>query len=355
MLGEGAAVTLVTPERWGGAPWEAASFDGELDIRRLPVTLHGHNHLHLYRGLGPVLESGGYDLIHVDEEPFSLVTGQVGRWARRKGSPWVFFAWQNLAKRLPPPFGLLQRRVFREAAGAIAGSEGAARVLRSAGFAGPVLVSPQMGVAPERFRQDPTAREARRRELGIGPSTFLVGYVGRLVPEKGVALAVQALQALPRVHLALVGGGPDAEGLARLAGRLGVSDRLHLVGAVPSLEVPEWMAALDVLVLPSRTTSGWAEQFGRVLVEAMACEVPVVASDSGAIPEVVGRVGRIVPEGSVQGLAEALRDLAEDGVGRRLLGREGRVRVLAWFTHQRVVDAQVSFYRRLLGLERPGG
>lgn len=355
VLHERVATTLVTPRRWGGTPWEPAPFDGGLDVRRLPAAFHGHNHLHLYRGLGPILDRGAYDLVHVDEEPYSLATGQVGRLARRRGVPWVFFAWQNLSKRLPPPFGLLRRRVFRDAAGAIAGTGAAARVLRSAGFEGPVLVSPQMGVAPERFRPDPEAREARRAALGIGPSTFLAGYVGRLVTEKGVGLAVQTLRALPRVHLALVGGGPEAERLTALAARLGVSGRLHAVGPVSSLEVPGWLAALDVLVLPSRTTAGWAEQFGRVLVEAMACEVPVVASDSGAIPEVVGRVGRIVPEGSVEALAEALRELAEDEGGRRLLGREGRVRVLAFYTHQRVVDAQVAFYRRLLGREATDG
>jgi glycosyltransferase involved in cell wall biosynthesis len=165
---------------------------------------------------------------------------------------------------------------------------------------------------------------------------------------------VRALPEVRQAHVIVVGDGPEMGALRQLAERLGVSGRVHHAGGVPSLEVPRWMAALDVLALPSRTTPGWAEQFGRVLVEAMACEVPVVASDSGAIPEVVDGAGRIVPEASVGELARALGELLADPRERRRLGRLGRARVLERFTHQRVVDAQVVFYGAVVDGRRPG-
>lgn len=359
-LAERVDPTLVVPERWGDEPWEPASFDGELDTRRLPVLLHGHNHLHVYRrGLGRLLRSGEFDLVHVDEEPYSLVTAQVVRSARRRGLPAVFFAWQNLDKALPPPFGALRRGVFRRVAGGIAGTEAAAKVLRSAGFEGPILVSPQMGVSLERFRPDPGARRDRRRALRLGEEALLLGFVGRLVPEKGADLLVRALPALPATHLVLVGDGPARPGLLRLATALGVGERVHAPGRVPSLGVPRWTAAFDVLALPSRTTTGWTEQFGRAVVEAMACEVPVVVSDAGALPKVVGEAGRVVPEGVAAPLREALVQLLGAPEERRRLGRIGRARVREWYTNRRVVEDQVRFYERLMagasGSGRGGG
>lgn len=349
VLARSVEVALVVPEHWGSRPWEPAGFDEGLEIHRLPAVLHGRNHLHLYRrGLGDLMRSRIFDLVHVDEEPYSLVTAQVVRLARRSDVPAVFFTWQNLDKRLPPPFGLLRRLVFRRVAGGIAGTGAAARVLRTAGFGGPLLVSPQMGVSTERFRPDPSMRRVRRRELGLEDDALLVGFVGRLVEQKGVDLLVGALPALPGGHLVLVGDGPERIRLRERAAHLGVADRVHVPGPVPSLEVPGWTAALDVLVLPSRTTPGWMEQFGRVVVEAMACEVPVVVSDSGALPGVVGEAGRVVPEGSAEALVTALAELLRSPDERRRSGRAGRARVLERFTDRRVVAEQVAFYERVL-------
>jgi glycosyltransferase involved in cell wall biosynthesis len=355
VLAASVEVTLVVPERWGRTGWDPAAFDEALEIRRLPTLFHGHNHLHLYRRLTPVLATTAFDLVHVDEEPYSLVTAQVSRLARRRGLPALFFAWQNLDKRLPPPFGAIRRRVLGSVAGGIAGTAEAASVLRRAGFEGPLLVSPQMGVETARFRPDADAHVERRRELGLRADTPLLGFVGRLVREKGVDLVVRALPTLPGCHLLLVGDGPEREPLRRLAAGLGVGDRVHDVGAVASLDVPRWTGALDVLVLPSRTTDTWKEQFGRAAVEAMACGVPVVASDSGALPEVLGAAGQVVPEGSVAALGDAIAALLREPDERRRLARLGRARVEEHFTNRRVVDDQVHFYGQVLTAARGRG
>jgi glycosyltransferase involved in cell wall biosynthesis len=346
-LSEHVDLTLLVPERWGGEPLEEGS-PGRYEMVRLPTLLHGHNHLHVYRGLRRVLPAGAFDLVHVDEEPYSLVTAQVAARAARLGVPSLFFAWQNLDKRLPVPFAAMRNGVFRRVSGGIAGNQEAADVLRGRGFAGPLAVIPQMGVDPEIFRPDPSARSALRNGLQVGDAGFLVGYVGRLVPEKGVADLLDALAELPGARAVIVGDGPERRALEERAGAPDLNGRVYFAGAVPSLEMPRWLAALDCLVLPSRTTPGWKEQFGRVLVEAMACGVSVVGSDSGEIPRVIGDAGGIVPEGDGEALQRELRALAERPELRAGLGRKGRARVLASYTQERVVTDTLSFYRELL-------
>ncbi|HEX6939828.1 MAG TPA: glycosyltransferase family 4 protein [Longimicrobiales bacterium] len=364
-------VRALVPARWdatereggerdpGGAPWSAACEPGApagsagrasvpARIDRLPVLFAGHNHFHVYRGARRWLEAMRPDLLHVDEEPYSAVTFQLVRLARRLGVPALFFAWQNLDKRLPPPFGAMRARVFRGVAGAIAGTEAAAAVLRRAGYAGPLAVVPQFGVDAARFAPDARARAAARRRLGIGDAAFVVGYGGRLVPEKGVDVLLAAAAQLPGAHVAILGDGRERRRLEELARRGGIAERVHFVGHVPSLEMPGWLPALDALALPSRRSPGWVEQFGRILVEAMACGVPVVGAATGEIPNVIGDAGAVVPEGDANALAAALRALGDDPGRRTELGRRARRRVLERYTNERVAADTAAFYHAIL-------
>ncbi len=343
-------VAALVPDRWGSAPVEPVRA-GEHPVQFLPAWLHGHNHLHVYHGLRRALDRLRPDLLHIDEEPYSAVTLQAATLARRRAIPCLFFSWQNLDKRLPPPFGLLRRHVFVRVNGGIAGTAAAARVLRARGFSGPLAVIPQFGVDPDRFRPDALARARSRAALGIPQSAFVVGFGGRLVREKGVDLLVRAVAATPGAWLLLAGAGPERPALERLAAQLGV--RLVATGQLPSTRMPPFLAGLDVLALPSRATASWAEQFGRILVEAMACGIPVVASRSGEIPEVVGEAGLLIPEGDAAALAAVLARLADEPAAREALGRAGRARVLDRFTHRRVVADSVEFYERLLDRRRP--
>ncbi|HUG40877.1 MAG TPA: glycosyltransferase family 4 protein [Longimicrobiales bacterium] len=340
------ALDVVVPERWGAAPDEGDD-PRHPPLERVPARLHGHNHLHWYPGLGGVLDRMRPTLVHADEEPYSLVTLQVARLCARRMIPFVYFAWQNLDKRLPPPFGRVRRYVYAHAAGGIAGTPAAARVLERSGWRGPTAVIAQMGVDPERFRPDAAARAARREALGIPEETVVVGYVGRLIPAKAVDVFVDAVAAVRGLHAVVVGAGPEGKAMRWRAARSPAADRVAFTGAVPSADVPSWMAAFDVLVLPSRTTRLWAEQFGRVLVEAMACGVPVVVSDSGEMAGVVGPAGRVFPQGDVRALARTLADLSADGAERGRLGALGRARVLERFSQAAVAAATVDFYERL--------
>ncbi len=124
----------------------------------------------------------------------------------------------------------------------------------------------------------------------------MIGYLGRFVEEKGIDVLTTALGRIQNGWRALlVGGGPNQAQLESWAADS--RDRARVVTGVAHDQVPAHLAAMDVLVAPSLTTPRWREQFGRMLTEAMACGVPVVASDSGEIPHVVGGAGIITPEG----------------------------------------------------------
>ena len=356
-----ADVTALVPARWRGKPPEpddaavgaanGAPSAGAASPRLLtrPVLLDVHNQLHFYRGAREVLDAVRPDVVHIDEEPYSIAALQFAELCRRRGIPSLFFAAQNLVKRLPPPFGALRRRVFRIVAGGIGGTPAAGRALRAVGYAGPLAVIPQFGVDPARFAPDPAARAEVRRRLGIGDVEFVVGFGGQLVPWKGVDILIRAMAELPDARLLLIGDGPERARLEALAAQVGVAGRLHITGWVPSTEMPRWLPALDVLALPSLSSKRIAEQFGRILVETMACGVPVVGSTAGEIPETVGEGGVIVPEGDAAALAAALREIAAASPDARAeLGRRARAWVCGRFTQEHVARQTVEFYHTLL-------
>jgi glycosyltransferase involved in cell wall biosynthesis len=134
-----------------------------------------------------------------------------------------------------------------------------------------------------------------------------------------------------------------------LAAQLGLAQHVTFLGRVGSTSMPAFFASMDVLTVPSRTTPTWKEQFGRVLVEAMACQTPVIGSDSGEIPHVIGDAGLIFAEGDAQALASLLLRLAGDPALRAELSRRGRARVLAYFTQERIAAATYQVYQQMLG------
>jgi glycosyltransferase involved in cell wall biosynthesis len=137
--------------------------------------------------------------------------------------------------------------------------------------------------------------------------------------------------------------------LQRLADELNLCDRAAFAPPIPSLQMPVYFAELDCLVLPSRTQPNWKEQFGRVLIEAMACGVPVVGSNCGEIPNVVGEAGLIFPEEDVGALAAQLRALMAQPELRESLARKGRARVLAHYTQRKIAEDTIAVYRSTIG------
>jgi glycosyltransferase involved in cell wall biosynthesis len=335
-------LTCVVPPYWlqdgRRQPLERAHLRG-YHLCVLPVRSNGHFHLFHFVGLDDLLRALRPDVVHVDEEPYNLATGLAMRQAARCGARRLFFTWQNLMRRYPPPFGWWERYCLDSAQSAIAGSAEAGYILRAKAYAGPVAVIPQFGVDPDVFRPRPRPTS----------DEFCIGYAGRLVEEKGLPILLEAVTGLGgKWRLQLVGSGPLQPALARQAAALGITNRVDVVPHVPSAEMPDVLAGWDVLALPSLTRPNWKEQFGRVLVEAMASGLACVGSDSGEIPHVLGDAGLVVPEGDIGALRDALRRLQENRALRIELADRGRARALARFTHARIAEQTYALYRAML-------
>jgi glycosyltransferase involved in cell wall biosynthesis len=307
----------------------------------LPLALNGHYHLHFYRGLRAVIERFQPDIIHLDEEPADAVALQTVALAGT--ARLVFFTWQNLLRRVPPPFNLIQRRTFQRARMALCGNAAAVNVLRAKGYRGPTRVVPQFGFDTDLF--------AYRHRACLSDQPFLIGSAGRLVPEKGMDLLISAAARLERPwRLEIAGDGPELAALQRLAGQLGVAERLRFLGRRPSAEMPALLARWDVLVMASRSRPNWKEQFGRAAVEAMSCGTPVIVARSAELPNVVGDAGLTFPEGDVPALLTCLQQLAASPHLRTELGAAGRARVVAHFTQRAVAAATYDAYQEVLAM-----
>jgi glycosyltransferase involved in cell wall biosynthesis len=305
-----------------------------------PMRFNGHFHVHYYPELGTITREVQPDIVHIDEEPYNLATYLALKQAKSVGARVLFVTWQNLMRRYPPPFSWLEAYNYAHADYALAANQDAVAVMRKKNYHGPVAVFPQFGADTDLFYP--------RKHSAQGPAR--IGYVGRLKPEKGVDMLLAAFAPLAgRANLVLVGRGPSEESLREQARALAIANHVSFLGSLSSDGVAAAMANLDVLVLPSRSQPNWTEQFGRVLVEAMACEVPVIGSSSGEIPNVIGDAGLTFPEDDVQALRAALSRIVDEPPLRAELAQRGRQRVLAHFTQQRIADQTYAAWQAMLG------
>lgn len=288
----------------------------------------------------------GPDIVDIHEEPFSLATAEVLALRTLSGcrAPYVLYTAQNLEKRYPPPFHWLERRALRRAAAISACNVEAARIAERKGFPGRASVIP-LGIDLERFARMPAKSGEDGREPETPDGTVTVGFLGRLVAEKGVFVLLDALARDDRLHARIAGGGPLADTLPQEVASRGLTERVRLVGPVDPDDVVAFYRSVDVLAVPSIPRPGWTEQFGRVAIEAMASGVPVVSSDAGALPDVVADAGIVVPHGDATALATALITAA--GERREELRERGFARA-AECSWDAVGRDYVDLYRSVL-------
>lgn len=338
----GVDLTLFTPPYWqdrrGRQVAETLHTRG-YTLRTLPTRRIGDYHLHHYPTLGAELSRLRPDVLHMDEEPYNLATFLALRSAHRQGIASTFFTWQNLNRRYPPPFVWFERANYRRAPIAIAGNREAEAVLRAKGYSGEIALIPQFGIDPDIYHPDNHSPHDQ---------VLRIGYAGALLPEKGIDLLLRAAATLTTPwRIDLIGDGEESPRLQQLAAQLGIAERVHFRGKQPSAAMPAFFADLDVLVLPSRTLPNWKEQFGRVLIEAMASGVVVIGSNSGEIPNVIDNAGLIFPEGDHRALAEALASLHASPKLRTDFAIRGRLRVLTNYTMRIIAERTVALYHRL--------
>ena len=284
-------------------------------------------------------------IIHIMNEVFSRIHLQalVYRNLFLRGAKVLFFGFENI---LDVPRSPRSRRkwdfICRNGnGGGYANTEGLERVVEL-GYSRDNLMVTYWGVPLNQFY--PSRNEKLRRELGVHEK-FVLGYVGRIVQEKGLFTLLNALKYLPEsVHCLCIGDGPDLNFFIAKARALGLENRVHWVGEVPRGNARSYINAFDALVLPSETTPWWKEQLGRVLPEAMACGVSIIGSDSGAIPEIVGEAGEIFPERDCYALAATVRTLHENPQMCLDLGKKGMKRAKEHFSCEAFAEKLVHLY-----------
>lgn len=284
-------------------------------------------------------------VLDIHEEPFALATAEILllRFVRRQPAPYVLYSAQNIEKRYPPPFRWLERWALRNASAvSVCNAEAGAIAVRK-GFPGVPDLIP-LGVDTRAFRPDDDGGPGPRAGAS---GRVVVGYAGRLAPHKGVDVLLDAIAGDDRLFLRLAGAGPSAQDLRETVVARGLGDRVEFVGSLAAADLPAFYRSLDVLAVPSLTTPTWVEQFGRVAVEAMACGVPVVASDSGALPDVVAGAGLLVPPSDSAALRAALLAATLDGERHAAL-RAAAVARAAECDWEAVADRYVAMYRRVL-------
>ncbi|MBE7213507.1 MAG: glycosyltransferase, partial [Gluconacetobacter diazotrophicus] len=345
----GVDLRVVVPDRWMEyGTWRLPqqpldpTYTFQVEKIRWPWTGPAQWYFHSYPKLGKILRAFRPDVIDLWEEPWGLVSAQAVRLRNRllPSAKIVVETEANINRHHPFPFTTLRRYVLRHADFAVTRQTEGISVLRAHGYHGPVRFVGN-GVDAQLF--SPRDRAACKRALGLGD--FVVGYVGRLIEAKGLMDAVEALAQCPLpVNLLFVGGGIFQPALEQRAAELGLAERVKFLPPRAMAELPEAMNAMDALLLVSRTTRTWKEQFGRVIIEAQACGTPVIGSDSGSIPEIVGAGGIIVPEGNSTALAGAIQQLYNNPNLAANLGRLGREQVEAHYTWQRVAEQMHGIY-----------
>ncbi len=316
--------SLVVPARWrneysGGpfAPEVLPELEGR--VKPQPVLFPGRIQRHVYLvRCARIIDVARPHAAVVEAEATSFSALQWGLALRRAGVPFAIQAAENLDRVLPPVAKLNRRIILSGARLALARSPAAAELVqRYNRDLATALVPHHVPAWPIERRQS----HAR----------FVVGFAGRLVAAKGLELLLDAVSGIPDASLRLVGNGPLRGVLEARARQLGVD--LRIDDSVRHARMARAYAEFDVLVLPSLTTPVWTEQFGRVLVEAMCCGVPVVGSSAGEIPWVIETTGGgiIFPEGDQRALRAALLRLRESPELRARLASEGRARAESIF------------------------
>lgn len=287
------------------------------------------------------------DIVHIFEEPYSLACFQIVTLAKI-ASPRSKILVQSFENMIIPqrfPFSLIERFVLNNTNLLISIPKEGESVWKSKGYSGTVKQL-SVGLDEDLFKK--TEGFLPDYPILNKKDKIRIGYVGRLAPEKGLSLLLEAASNLLKrssdFELLIIGNG-EKNKFESLAAELGIKEKTVFIDSVPNYQLPIIYSKIDVLVLPSTTTDKWKEQFGRVLIEAMACRTAVVGSSSGEIPNIIGDAGFIFQEGNISALSKILENLASNPDLREKLGEMGRNRVLQNFTWSSIAERLCDIYK----------
>lgn len=338
LLGMGCEVTVAAGDRMDGSA--SVSWAGAGGVRVLPIPVRGSDPAEQRwksKALRRLMTELRPAIVQVEAEPHWPVAATVTALAQRLRTPSVIVASESVPRPLSVLQRLRRRRVLRRAKG-IAGINRLALE----------LLADSTGNKPHGVLRLTPANVPLNGPALDPDRPFTVGCVGRLVPERGVDVLLRGVARLRgQWRLLLAGTGPAQEELEELAERLGIGSRVSWLGGIPAEHISDLWPQLDCLALPSRSTAHWVEPVARVVVEAMANSIPVVGSDTGAIPEVIGEAGIVVPPEDPDAVGLALERLQHLPDERVQLGLAGRRRVIAEFVPDALARKTVAFWRQV--------
>jgi glycosyltransferase involved in cell wall biosynthesis len=302
-------VTVLAPEYFHGdlrsLAMEPEPAGSRLDVR--PVRCHFSKKIHFFFydpfQLRKYLREEKFDYCYLWEEPYIVSGFQVARALQAMKKPYSIFTAQNLVKSYPWPFSSFESYSLRRSEAVWPCGHLVQNSLEQKGYGDLKTRVFPLPVDLEKFKPlEASQKEMQKEKLGL-KGKKVIGFMGRFTPEKGCRIfmkTVEALLANPTYGALMIGSGPLEKEIRAWVEKSGFQERVKVVSLVHSA-VPTVLPSLDVLLCPSQPTPFWEEQFGRMIVEGMACGVPVIGSHSGEIPHVIGDAGLVVEPDDVAG------------------------------------------------------
>lgn len=343
LSGLGCTVAALVPDHWddGSAGPGRAQWEEDSGVQILPVPVTGDagdpgGRRWSRRAVRRAFRDFRPDIVQVEEEPWTRAAARAVAEARRLRVPAVGFTSETVAQPLSLRLALRKRRVLKGLCGVVVVNPIADSLLALARPELPRLVAPAAGIHP------PVA------PAGGSGRGFVIGFAGRLIPEKGLDVLLRAVvKLIGPWSLVVSGTGPAQEELEALAERLGIAARVTWLGAQPREDRERLWPDLDCFVSPSRSTRSWAETHGPSVMAAMGHGIAVVVTGSGALASTVGDGGVVVPEGDVGALTDALQGLMDDPAWRSAIAAAGRRRAIEQFSDEALARRTLEFWRSL--------
>lgn len=366
-------ITLITPEfglEGGGQKVYAEHYKGNnYNHIILSGYFTGKLNFFIFKHLKKTLQSLNPDVILLEEEYWTQVAAQVTYITKRffPKTKLILLSQENIChiwkKEAVTPyqkirystFHLLEQYIIPKLDGlAFQFTEvwlDFTRHINTLGFKGQEGILPQLGVDYHRFAQISSNIQSIRTQLGIADNTFVYGYIGRIIPEKGIEDMIRAFEGwdIKNTKLVIVGNGDAAyvNLIKNLILELNLDDMIIMKSAIPFEDIPAYFQLFNISLLLSHTTPIWKEQFGRVLVESMAAGTPVIGSDSGAIPLVISDTGYIVPEKNIVKISEALVEAFENKKKYNILSKSAQKRAKKEFSYQAIAKKTYTFIQQV--------
>ena len=351
-------IGLLVPQTWRSPEWTRLlaleTPYSSITVYPAKVLFSGRGGAHLYWPwtIWNTLRKFKPDVIHIEEEVFSLSTLEFAIFAKLFCKPLAVFGWENMDRKLSGFRQWVRRIVLDTASFIIPGNAEGEQLLRQWGYKGALEIMPQIGVDAKLFV--PVSKEIKSSNVetfNVETTNFCIGYMGRIANQKGLDTLLIAAKKLCELgcefQVTLCGSGPDEAALKTMVEEQGLTKIVHWTGGVPHADVPKEMGKFDVLVLPSKTVDSWKEQFGHVLIEAMCMGIPVVGSACGEIPNVIGRPDLVFAEGDAPGLATILKRILTDAGWYEELKQYSLERVEKHYKHERIAQRLTAIWGKL--------